>query len=177
MSEVLREGELEFDFRKAIRAERFDAEHSHRMSHCMKAVDFLVEWPDALWFVEVKDPSQSTIPDDVFGKELKRFITRLTQKKLFHEDLGPKGKDTFLYLHLMNNLPAKPIKYFVLIAIDRLDKGLLDVSSLELKQASCLPGPDHGNWAIPYITAAAVFNVGTWNQHLPDCPVHRRSPP
>ncbi len=42
---VLTEEELEFDFSAAIRATRFDDEN-HKMNHCMKAVDFLVEWDE-----------------------------------------------------------------------------------------------------------------------------------
>ncbi len=173
MGDVLIEGELEFDFRKAIRAERFDEEKRHRMSHCMKAVDFLVEWPDALWFIEVKDPSKSSIPDHLSNKERRNFIERMKKKVLFHEELGPKAKDSFLYLHLMGEVPEKPIKYFVLLALRELDKALLSFSARELKQASCLIGPNNSEWRNRYICAAAVYNLETWNQHLGHCPVRR----
>lgn len=63
MGDILTERTLEFDFSSADRAVRFDGE-THRMSHCMKSVDFLVEWSDEFWFVEVKDPSD---PDTNFS--------------------------------------------------------------------------------------------------------------
>ena len=69
MGEILIEKELEFDFRDALNAIQFDG-YDHKMSHCMKAVDFLVEWDDEFWFVEVKDHSASTIPNQLRGREL-----------------------------------------------------------------------------------------------------------
>ena len=51
------ERELVFDFTAALRAEHFD-EEARKMAHCMKAVDFIVEWPDDFWFAEVKDSLQ-----------------------------------------------------------------------------------------------------------------------
>lgn len=174
MGDVLIEGELEFDFSKADRAERFGEESRHGMSHCMKAVDFLVEWPDALWLVEAKDPSISTIPDHESEKSRRKFIRRLQRKTLFHEDLGPKAKDTFLYLHLTDRIPEKPLKYFVLIAMEAFEKELLGASTLELKQASCLVGPIDSHWETPYIADAAVFDIASWNHHLNRCPVRRR---
>ena len=41
----LTEGELEFVFESAVSARKFDGP-DHDLSHCMKAVDFIVEFQD-----------------------------------------------------------------------------------------------------------------------------------
>ena len=55
MGDILTEGDPELDFRTAITSAYFDEQGHHKMDHCMKAVDFIVEWPDEFWFVEVKN--------------------------------------------------------------------------------------------------------------------------
>ena len=42
MTKTFREGDLEFDFSDAIDGIKFD-DATHCLSHCMKAVDFVVE--------------------------------------------------------------------------------------------------------------------------------------
>ncbi len=174
MGAVLIENELEFDFREAVNAIRFDDEN-HKMAHCMKAVDFLVEWDDEFWFVEVKDPSSLQIPNQYRAKNLGKFIDKMKNETLFAHELGPKLKDTFLYLHLSKRLPEKILKYVVLIAIESLDSALLVHSMDHLKRYSCLMGPDNSHWADQYIDGVAIYNEKTWNQKLAKCPVNRKS--
>jgi len=87
---ILREGGLEFDFSDAINGFKFDetdkySETYHGLSHCMKAVDFIVELENDYLLVEVKDfhdPGQYT--------ESESF------KKL-RNNLKTKFRDTLLY--------------------------------------------------------------------------------
>lgn len=53
---VLREGNLELELPPGAKGWKFD-DAGHGLSHCMKAVDFIVELPDRLFFVEIKDLS------------------------------------------------------------------------------------------------------------------------
>ncbi|MDM8526160.1 hypothetical protein QUF80_22520 [Desulfococcaceae bacterium HSG8] len=76
MGDILTERTLESDFSTADRAIRFDGE-THRMSHCTKSVDFLVEWPDEFWFVEVKDPSDPDIPEQYREPGQREFIENI----------------------------------------------------------------------------------------------------
>ena len=76
MGEMLTEGDLEFDFSAAILSERFDHPDTHKLSHCMKAVDFIVEWDREFWFVEVKNPSNSSIPPEIKRDKLNDFISK-----------------------------------------------------------------------------------------------------
>ena len=42
------EGELMFDFSSAKNVWDFDESGNHKMSHCMKAVDFMIKWRDEI---------------------------------------------------------------------------------------------------------------------------------
>jgi hypothetical protein len=174
MGEMLTEGDLEFDFSAAILSEQFDNPETHKLSHCMKAVDFIVEWDREFWFVEVKNPSKSSIPPEMKRDKLNDFISKVNNETLFSNELGPKVKDSFLYLHLSDRLPEKPIKYLVLIAIGTPDPALLLRATECLKRSSCLPGPERGKWKKPYLDGIMVFNEQTWNERLKQCPVSRK---
>jgi hypothetical protein len=174
MGNILIENDLEFDFRAAISAVRFDDEN-HKMSHCMKAVDFLVEWDKEFWLVEVKDPSSRKIPNKFKDKELREFINKMRNQTLFAHELGPKLKDSFLYLSLRNRLPEKPLKYVVLLAIESFDTALLSQSMEHLKRYSCLMAPDNLYWSKKYIDGIAIYNEKTWNETLNKCPVYRKN--
>ncbi|MCB9718057.1 MAG: hypothetical protein H6712_29675 [Myxococcales bacterium] len=50
---TLTENELVFEFAGTTMASKFD-DQQHRLSRCMKAVDFVVEYDDHDLFVEVK---------------------------------------------------------------------------------------------------------------------------
>ncbi|MFH1138285.1 MAG: hypothetical protein V1816_19610 [Pseudomonadota bacterium] len=173
MNRVLVEGDIEFDFSAAVCAERFDDEEKHKLSHCFKRIDFLVEWPDSLWLVEVKDPSSGRIPPECREGKKDDFLDELKSQTLFSKALAPKLKDSFLYLHLNDELPPKPLKYFVFIGLGELDDAMLGHNSTLLKRHCCLTGPDGEGWRNPYITNAMVFNEKSWNRTLPRCPVRR----
>lgn len=173
MGKVLSEGDLVFDFSAAMMSNQFDNEATHKLSHCMKAVDFIVEWEHEFWFVEVKDPSNSEIPSGIRRDKLKEFIAKIDNETLFSNELGPKIKDSFLYLHLGGRLPPKPIKYLVLLAIGTLDPALLLRSMECVKRSSCFLGRDKGKWKNPYLEEVMVFNEQTWNEKLNHCPVKR----
>ena len=49
------EGDLRVEFRGVVEARKFDGS-DHGLSHCMKAVDFIVELPERYLFIEFKDP-------------------------------------------------------------------------------------------------------------------------
>ena len=172
MGKVLIEKELRFDFTAAIESDQFD-DDSHGMTHCMKPVDFIVEWPEDYWFVEVKDPMNSKIPEKYKDKKLREFIGKMKNQKLFSNELGPKAKDSFLYLHLSDKLPEKPIKYIVLIALENFDHGLLVSSMDHLRRSCCILGPNNSTWPNRYIKNALIFNEKTWNEKLTQCPVMR----
>ena len=88
----LREGELVLALPDGVEGRQFDSA-DHRLSHCMKAVDWIIKRQDQLLFVEVKDPASGAAQrhTDV-GKTLKAY-----QSGSLIPDLVAKFRDTFLY--------------------------------------------------------------------------------
>lgn len=56
---TLTEGELQLSLPVGARGRCFDDPATHGLTHCMKAVDFIVETADRIWFIEFKDPEHS----------------------------------------------------------------------------------------------------------------------
>ena len=113
------EGDLHIVFDGAVRAIKFDEPSFHRLSHCMKAVDFVVELEKKYLFIEFKDPQKP----GVLAKDLQKFRKSFKSGEL-DESLKYKYRDSFLY-EWASNRAHKPIDYLVLIAWDSLDKAAL----------------------------------------------------
>ncbi len=112
--------DYEFVFPKALELYKFDEQdsanpHFHGLSHCMKAVDAIVELPKTYLFIEIKrfDKRSALNKDNNGCKEeaLDDLINRLCGKY----------RDTFLYRFCQGKVD-KPIKYICLI--DKFDKNL-----------------------------------------------------
>lgn len=178
------EQELYFDFSEAIRAIPIDdrqkgiacnypeVKSNHPsipdLSH---TVDFVVEWKDEIWFVEVKDPSATQIPPKYRGARLADFQEKLQSGSLFRDELFPKFHDSLIYWAMDERLPQKKFFYFALLEIPTLDVPLLSVLSDRFKAIGFLKGPPRG-WSKPF--EARVLNLEHWNRLLGDrCPVRR----
>ena len=68
---TLTEGDLLLTINGAIGARKFD-DANHGLSHCMKAVDFIVERPNCYLFIEFKDPQNPNAK----AKDQKKFVNR-----------------------------------------------------------------------------------------------------
>ena len=167
---VLREGDLQITINDAIKARKFDDEASHRLSHCMKAVDFVVELSDRYLFIEVKDPQDPRAPQGASHQFIQQFQTG----KLY-EDLKYKYRDSFLYEWAAGRADNKPIDYLVLIALDDLDRSHLLRGQEELQRKLPLQGPGSRPWTRPIVRGCGVFNIASWNQRFPKYPVERLS--
>ena len=158
---ILREGELEFDFTDALNGFKFDetdkqSEYYHGLSHCMKAVDFIIELENDYLLVEVKDfydPAQYHNSDSF--------------KKL-RNDLKIKLRDSMLY-RFAENLLDKPIRYLCLMTLeDALNSRLMQ----ELKRI--VPeGIASTRWEKPLAKSCIVANINRWNINFPKWQVRR----
>ena len=118
---VLTEGNLQITIRNAVSARKFDDDQSHGLSHCMRAVDFVVELNDCYLFIEIKDPQHPAAP----ARETDRFARSFLSGEL-DDELRFKYRDSFLY-EWADERADKPVDYLVLIALDSLDpSNLLD---------------------------------------------------
>ena len=165
---TLTEGDLRIDITDKAHVRRFDDEATHPLSHCMKAVDFIIEWEDRYWFVELKDPQNPNAREEARSQ----FADKLRRAQL-DTDFVYKYRDTLLYEWAAGRT-QKPITYMVLISLDTLDPPLLLTRQDDLRRK--LPAADQGapEWRYPIATDCLVFNIDAWNHHLGDKAAIRR---
>ncbi len=163
------EGDLCFDFSCAETVIKLDSA-AHGLSHLLKAVDFVVEWPDQFWLIEVKDPEHSAIPIEYQSNQKQCFADILQSGRLIEEYLFPKFRDSLLYLGMDRGIPAKPMRYLVLICLSSLEPLQLNGLADSLYKTEWLPGSKRG-WSKHFSVQA--LNLAQWNRALPYCPVSR----
>ncbi len=166
---VLREKALELTLPNGVHGRKFD-DDDHGLSHCMKAVDFIVEEPDRVLFIEFKDPDHPCA--DTKARE--KFLREL-QTGDKDDDLVRKYRDSFIY-RWAEEADEKPIVYLVLVAASQLDEAMLLARTEELKRKLPVKGPASGAWRRPIVAMCGVFNLENWNKHLPQYPVTRVTP-
>jgi hypothetical protein len=166
---VLEEGDLQIRLPAGAVGRKFDDNAIHGLTHCMKAVDFVVELKDSILFIEFKDPENpSAQPDDQ-----EKFLNQLLGGKL-DADLKIKYRDSFLY-ELASGRATKHIYYLVLIGASVLTEADLLARTEALKRQIPVLGPGAKPWKKPLVSGCAVMNIETWNRKLPNFPVTRRS--
>lgn len=166
MNSTFKEGNLRITINNVVDARKFDLPGSsgHGLTHCMKAVDFIVELPERYLFIEFKDP------EDAPPERRHRFVEKLTSGRL-DGDLVYKYRDSFLY-EWASGRADKPVDFLVLIALD-LDKPALSNRTNQLRRRLPLRGPQSKPWPQPIVASCGVFNLRSWNERFPDYPVQR----
>ena len=160
------EGDLQITIPDELDARTFDDE-SHGLSHCMKAVDFIVELPDRYYFLEFKDPENPKARPENRQESIDNFLSGKID-----EDLKYKSRDSFLY-EWASGKADKPVHFLVLIAIEDLDAAVLLQRTDALGQKLPLNGPSSGTWTGKIADSCAVFNIAAWNRSLTQFPVKR----
>ena len=162
---TLREGELRITLPETASGRNFDSP-AHGLSHCMKAVDWIIDLPDRVYFIEIKDPDAQGA---TAHPERDRHIEDLRAGRLDDALIG-KFRDSFLYEWACGR-DDKPISYFVVIACSALDDALLLGRTDGLKRR--LPAGLHPNWRRAIAQDCLVFNVEKWNRAFPQFPLER----
>lgn len=165
------ERDLWFDFSRAVEAYKFDG-IEHGMGHRLKAVDFVVEWPRQLWLIEVKDPESGSIPRSIQEEVRLGFLQKLESGTLIEKHLFPKLRDSLIYLGMDRGIAAKPLRYLILIGLERLDSPMLDSLKNRLWRQGWAAGPKRG-WRKSF--DVFMLTPSLWNRVLPYCPVTRIS--
>lgn len=181
---ILEEGDLRFEFDDAIEALRFDDEN-HQLTHCMKCVDFIVEFEAFYIFVEVKDPK---LPDlltpglaqhvaDGRRRDLQKFVKKFESGEL-GRDLVTKFRDSFLYRWAEEKLD-KPIYYLMLLELPFIDNALFVAKAEEISRQ--LPfaaqGQPIARWQKSLVAGCACFGIDKWNERFTKWRVTRTPPP
>ena len=163
------EEDLELEIRRVVDARKFDDSPSHGLSHCMKAVDFIVERPDSYLFIEFKDPQ-----DPKAKVQARKEFSRNFKRGKLDEDFKYKFRDTFLYEWAAGRVD-KPVDYLMLIALDSLTVTELGTRTVELQRKLPLENPNPGMWIRPLVRSCTVFNIASWNSKFSDLTVTRLS--
>ena len=136
----------------------------------MKFVDLVIERDSDVLLVEVKDPSHSKSPD----KERNSYLKRLRDNSILTQELTPKARDSYSFLHLMEK-DSKPFKYVVLIGLDAFDseiqKGIL--AGFKDRLLSNIRCEAYKPWKRKHIADCVVMSVEIWNQKFGEWPVAR----
>ena len=168
MTWVFQEGDLEISISNAENARKFDAPSDPKPGQ-MKAVDFIVEYPDSYLFVEFKDPQDPNVPVGQFVS-----IVQNIQSEGIDTDLIYKYRDSFLNEWAAGR--ADRISYYVvLIAVDSLTPADLDRRTKDLERK--LPAGIPSVWERPVVAGCGVFNLASWNARFPQLQVRRLSVP
>lgn len=151
---VHREGELEFDFGTA-QVTRLD-EQGVPLPSGMRFVDFVVREPERAWLIEVKDPGEKGVP----AAERQRFAQGF--RPTVDENLVPKARDSYCYLHLMNET-VEPLIYVVVLGIE--DPAFLGPMQERLRQR--LAQETERPWQRKYVTDGVILTVDNFGTHMP----------
>lgn len=130
---------------------KFDDKATHKYIHVMKGVDFVVDEPNRLLFIEIKDPDNPNAMEN--GRD--EFIRNLRSGKI-NESLKYKYRDSFIYEWAAGRI-QKPVHYYVLIARQSATKEELLTLSDQLRNKIPMLGER-------FIAGCEIFNIETWNQ-------------
>jgi hypothetical protein len=138
----------------------------------MKFVDLVIERDQDILLVEIKDPSHSKSQD----KDRNAYLKRLSDNSVLTQELTPKARDSYLYLHLMER-DNKPFKYVVLLGLDAFDPdrqkalmfGFKDRLLTDIREES------FEAWKRKHIADCVVLSVESWNQQFPEWQVRREA--
>ena len=166
---TFKEGDLQIEIKGAVDARKFDDPSSHRLTNCMKAVDFIVELSDRYLFIEFKDPQAP----GATGQAPQDFIQEFLRGKI-DEAFKYKYRDSFLYEWAAGRAD-KDIHFLVLVALDTLTTADLGKRTAALKKKLPLQTSKPTPWPHPFVRSCNVFNLVTWNQYNLDFPVNRLS--
>jgi hypothetical protein len=164
---VLAEDDLQITLPAGVAGRKFDDETSHGLSHCMKAVDFIVELDDRTYFVEFKDPENPNAKTKDRAAFLKKFMNGAIDS-----DLKTKYRDSWLYEYAEGRA-KKPIYYLVLIGASMLSDADLLTRTEALKRQLPAEGPNDRPWEKPFVAGCAVMNLTAWNKVLTHLPASR----
>lgn len=167
---ALFEGDLRITVPAPAIGRRFDGKE-HGLSHCMKAVDFVVEQADSYLFIEIKDPARGPHPEASAEQFSQRFISGQIDGDLTH-----KFRDSFLYEWAAGRAD-KPVDYLVLIALGTLDTADLIARRDALEKKLPIGFPANVPWKRSLARLCGVFNIASWNRAYPQYRVERVSEP
>lgn len=164
----LRERDLEIRFTDAIDAMVFDQMDPDQPNYHgigeMHRVDFIVEFEEAIVFVEIKDPENPNCQPS----GLEKFHRKLEDGEL-SSSFASKFIDSFFYRWAEDRL-SKTVHYLSLVS---LELEILPNLSDEIARKIPTAGKSCDRWQRHPVRNCQVFNIETWNENFPKWPVTR----
>lgn len=163
--------DLQFSFPVNLKWDELDKQ-GVKLPTKMKFVDIVIEREHDILLVEIKDPSHAKC----LPEERNNYFKRLQNDSVLKEELTPKARDSYTYLHLMEK-DTKPFKYIVLIGLDAFDSNkqkalLVNFKDRLLADIRC---ESFEPWKRNHIEDCVVLSVDTWNKQFSVWPVIRIS--
>lgn len=161
--------DLEFLFPDGLIWEELDRQ-GVKLPVQMKFVDLVIERDYDILLVEIKDPSHKRTP----AGEREKYFKRLSDNSILSQELTPKARSSYTFLHLMER-DAKPFKYVVLLGLDAFDqvqqRALL--TSFKDRLLADIRCETDTPWRRQHIADCIVLSVDIWNKTFADWPVTR----
>ena len=161
------EGEIEIAFADNWHAEKFD-NPGVSWPKGVSPVDFVAEGPSETVLVEIKDPSATAVPSD----QADEFVKKMQTKELTHNNLVPKARSSYGFLHLMKR-DEKPMRYVVVIGIEKLSVQPALLLNLTDRLRSRLASETDVPWKRKYIRDCVVVPVADVGKAIPGCEAQR----
>ena len=164
---IYKESELEFSFPDDLMFEELDRQ-GVTLPVGMSLVDLVIENENEILLIEIKDPSNSEAPEQA----RRHYERRIRGGGLITEELVPKVRDSYTYLHLMER-DRKQFKYIVLLCLDAFpnEKALLigfrDRLMTRILKETDVP------WKRRYIQDCAIMTLDIWNDIFKEWQVQR----
>ena len=163
--------DLEFSFPDELQCEEWDRQ-GVRLPKGMSFVDLIIEREKDFLLIEIKDPSNSSASE----KERQKYLAKLNNNVLINDELTPKIRDSYTYMHLMER-DIKPIIYIVLLGLDAFDdalqKGIL--SNFKDRLLHNIRNECEQPWKRDYVKDCVVLSVDGWNRTFKDWTIRRLS--
>ena len=161
------EKDLAFSFPENVEWIVLDKRDAPRPSG-MAFVDIVIKQNHRVLLVEIKDPSHSQAPDHARTE----YMWRIQSNALICDELTPKARDSYTYLHLMA-LDSKPFVYVVLLGLDAFDNEKALLIGFKDRLLQRIRHEAETPWKRNYIEDCTVLTVDTWNASFPEWHVQR----
>ncbi len=164
---IAEEGEIQLDFTSALAARKLD-DLGQSIPLGFKVVDFLVEETARKLLIELKDPSHSGAPQS----ERKKFAKKMTSDELACQEIVPKARCTYCFLHLLGE-DDKEMLLVLFLGLEHLAIGEELLVVLTEKIRKRLRHEATSPWKRQYVKDCVILTERTWAKFL-DYPLVRK---
>ena len=164
---MAQEGEIALDFSSAAQHFRLDEQGVARPEG-MRLVDFVVEDRDRILLVEIKDASDAGTTE----KDRLAFVRKLQTNQLVNESLTPKARDSYCYLHLMEQ-DKKPCLLVFLLGLEAMNTEPALLMGLRERLLHRVRHESDHPWVRRYVSDCVVVGLDGWNKAFPMYPASR----